>query len=421
MLLTSNSKNEEPANIFRGFIIIAVTLSIFGGRWISYIGFPSFNLYIVDILFFSGVAGSVLTCRQRFKLERSQFSLCIILMTYLFILLLWPSQYSLKLRIRDLSPFIYLLATPIIYKTFTIGSWRSAIKSFRWAAVLCTTWSNAVMFKILTPITTGIPLFTLPIFSPRWDHSGMIACIGVVLWKNLRLFSLTGNDAIRIYLILSIFVQYSRASLLALIALIILSLAAKDLRSNEKKKEKVIYKLIFIFTLLALFSPYLNFSLATQSAFERFGLSKSTSLTEVFQHNLSAGTSQGRIKAQTALIAWTVDKNYLFFGAGPGSEMLLESGAYNFLSGAYDVRSPHSWPVSNFSRFGVFGFTLWHLFFYSFAMAKLHNSRITFASTVCLTIYVVSLFGVIIESPFGALPLSFFLAYNSNIMKKHLT
>ena len=91
------------------------------------------------------------------------------------------------------------------------------------------------------------------------------------------------------------------------------------------------------------------------SALSRIGIENIFSPNKLIQETRNSGTANARIQAQKLLTVWLTDNHLEFFGAGPGREMVLESNAYVYLSGARDVRSPHSWFYGNLGRYGFLG------------------------------------------------------------------
>jgi hypothetical protein len=146
------------------------------------------------------------------------------------------------------------------------------------------------------------------------------------------------------------------------------------------------------------------------SALNRIGIENFSSPSKLIQVTRNSGTATARIEAQKLLTGWLYQNRLEFLGAGPGREMVLESNAYMFLSGKRDVRSPHSWFYGNFGRFGYLGLILWHLICILFIRAQKSRLQVfDLPANILIVIYLIALFGVVMESPFGILPFSFFL------------
>jgi hypothetical protein len=119
------------------------------------------------------------------------------------------------------------------------------------------------------------------------------------------------------------------------------------------------------------------------------------------------GTALARRNASKLILDWTVENRLQFYGAGPGYEILKDSGAVRWLSGSLDVRYPHNWWVSLYSRYGLVGIVIWtsNIIWYWRITSAIKPIK---SLVIAATLFVAS-FGVIIESPFGLWPLYFFL------------
>jgi hypothetical protein len=192
------------------------------------------------------------------------------------------------------------------------------------------------------------------------------------------------------------------ASLLSLVYLLVSSDLNKQ--RNRILSRRVIYGLITAVLLGGIISSFIP----DNSSLKRSGIIPG----EDSSRNYAQGTVNARIEAQKLVLDWTFENKLEVFGAGPGREIVLESGAYKWLSGSVDVRQPHNWWVSLFSRFGFFGFFYWtFLVFYYLGPIKRSNlmqPRIFILGAILTT----STFGVILESPFGLIPFYFFLMRN---------
>ena len=388
-------------------IVWAVSLSLFGGRWISYVGIPSLNLYLLDVLYFFGVTWLAISYTKKNQKSAHRSGLVIFLALFILIQLIRSNDYSVIIRIKDLAPFIYLLTTPILYRNFSEFGFNSFIKLCRVATILGAIWTNLAMIKLLHPIELTQQIFGVPIFATRWDHSGMSLCIGLVLWGNFDKFSIRANTPIRIFLALSILLQYSRASYVGLLLIVFFEFY----KNSRKKRDSFAKILLVIFAFTIMLAPVFSSFLPENSAFKRLKLTNISETKDIFANVNESGTGKARLDAQRELLNWTIRENLLLFGSGPGREMIFESGAYRYLSGAVEVRSPHSWVYGSLCRYGILGFLFWHLMVYSYLKK---SSRRSFPDATILSIiasvYVIGLFGVIIESPFGIMPFCFFLA-----------
>lgn len=411
--IVSDKVNHQNRSIYYSetLIILAVSLSLFGGRWISYIGFPDYNLYLIDLLYYFGLLGLVLFQKKIFNAKKT-FFITSLLAFFVFFQLFRNLNYSFVTRLRDLAPYIYLLTTAIIINKFPVSAWIRAIRSLRYAIILGAIWTDLVMIGLLKEFNAPQQFSGVPIFSARWDHSGISMCIGLLLWGSFPSAKLKENIYVRFFLLTSVLLQYSRASYVGLFfVLCSIFFFTMFRRKNYSHREKRFVKVFVIFIMIGFPTLTLVAPIVPQnSALSRIGINNFFSPATLIQETRESGTANARIEAQKLLKDWLFSNELEILGAGPGREMVLESNAYQYLSGARDVRSPHSWFYGNFGRFGYLGLIIWHSI--CFLYVRVQNNRFRFFDfpvNLIIVIYVISLFGVVMESPFGILPFSFFL------------
>jgi hypothetical protein len=410
-LINLDTNRRKLITTAENLIIIGVSLSLFGGRWISYIGLPNYNLFLVDILYFLGVAGIMIFQNGSFNAKNTMM-VTFLLSLFISFQLSRNLGYPLVTRLRDLVPFLYLLTTAVIIRKFPTSAWIRTIRLVRFATVFGAIWTDLVMVGILKEFLAPQQFSGVPIFSARWDHSGISICVGLLLWGSFPRAKLKESIPVRLFLLMSILLQYSRASYLGLLFVIASVYFATKFRrkigSDLKASFLKVCAVLFIIGMptLTLLAPIIP----QNSALSRIGVENIFSPSKLIQDTRNSGTANARIEAQKLLTSWLYQNDLEYLGAGPGREMVLESNAYSFLSGARDVRSPHSWFYGNFGRFGFLGLFLWHFVCFLYLRAQKSRLRIyDFPKNILMVIYLIALFGVVMESPFGILPFSFFL------------
>lgn len=309
------------------------------------------------------------------------------------------------IRLRDLIPFIYFPLFPALGYLFkSIGIGRVLIL-IRKATLFHLCWTAAVATNVISPITLPIP-FNIPVFTTRWDQSGFVYAIGIVAWSSFQKQNLKHNSFIRFGFLLMAITQGSRAGLLSvLLAILWVMFVGKNGRKRKFDERRDLFGPILITGVffLVLFSPYFVNLLPENSSLGRIGL---INVSDRASANAD-GTATGRRIAQTKLINWVNSRNQILLGVGPGVEMVYESGAYLTLSGAKEVRAPHSWLIGSLARFGIIGSLFWYLVLLS--ITGIGSTALRRPETVwILAIMITSYFGVIIESPFGIIPLVVF-------------
>ncbi len=387
-------------------ILYSVFISISGGRWASYIGIPSANIFLIDLLFFGGW----ILCINRF-VHKANFHRILyhsILLAFILIEFFRNSDFSVTLRLRDLLPYVYFLTLPVIAFMFKGVSTKIVILTIRLATLLHILWLLPVVLQILKPITLGGP-FGVPIFSDRWDQSGIAIAVGILAWKPNSDFKLNGNVKIQMLFILCGLFQWSRASLIAISFSLLISVfnSRSNIKREDRKRNNLVLALAYVATICTLLLPSLTSYIPTNSVLNRLGV---TSISETLQSGAS-DTADARRISQKLLLDWVIARDQLLLGVGPGIEMVFESGAYIYLSGDPNVRSPHSWLYGGICRFGVIGFAFWLLLLANGLRPHYRFTRVVETPFhYVIPILIVSLFGVIVESPFGSLPLVFFTA-----------
>ena len=138
---------------------------------------------------------------------------------------------------------------------------------------------------------------------------------------------------------------------------------------------------------------------------------------------LGDGTSRSRVDSWAILLNYsTSDVKRLFVGVGPGQDFMSETGAgRSLIANFYDLenapRSPHNIFLTVLLRFGIIGLILYFsLLVGSWQRLRFKLKEIRFNSgkdslnyiivLLFIGIVVTSSLGVVVESPFGAIPLA---------------
>jgi O-antigen ligase len=133
-----------------------------------------------------------------------------------------------------------------------------------------------------------------------------------------------------------------------------------------------------------------------------------------FAVNSAAGTTSARQLAWRAVVEYVSESpSRAAFGVGPGPDVLVDSGARPYFGQVHqgDIRVPHNVLLTYYARLGLvgLGFLLVWLATWSRATWRRIAGRtpgvldLTYI-LVSVTLLLTSMFGVILESPFGAVP-----------------
>ncbi len=127
----------------------------------------------------------------------------------------------------------------------------------------------------------------------------------------------------------------------------------------------------------------------------------------------AGGTTKARLRAYELVVAYTVpEPERLAVGVGFGPNFLRESGAAAMFEGTFTgVRAPHNILVNSLARLGVLGALLhaavlgagaWMA--WRFFVGRRPSTLSALSALVVVTVAVAALVGVVLESPFGAIP-----------------
>lgn len=384
-------------------LLLSVVLSLGFGKWGAWIGFPSYGVFLIDILFMGSILLRFLPGFQRPGDLLIYFLPCSLL---ILIHLFTASIGSRVTQIRDLVPFIYLLFVPAIARTLEGVDFTRIIRALRLGTILHLAWSGLVTLGLLQPFRFFPSVFGAQIFEKRWDLAGLVYAIGILSWSSFRSQKLERNSIAIIAFVIAGGLQASRAGMIS-VAFAIIFVLLKE-RVNGYGRQGYLSRIVLIATLgfAVVTSASLLSSQLPGSSLSRLGVFGDDA--KVIQ---SAGnTARARSEARKLMMNWTFTQNKQFFGFGPGVEIVRDSGAINYLSGAKDVRAPHNWFVGLFARFGILGTAVWALLVTYGAFGRGLSPEIAWLGRCSIfLILVVSTLGVIMESPFGSLPFSFFL------------
>ena len=380
-------------------ILFDLILSLSTGRWGSWVGIPQKGIFVIDLILLIAVI---------FAFLEGQLSVPYSSLAIVVVFVIWqytrnPSASAI-LRVRDLLPFLYLILFWMIRKSIRQIPKFSLMQGLRFASAFSLTWNIPVSLGIIKPFMLN-PFTGIEIFSQRPDHAGVVAGIGCLVWGSSWAYPKNHDRQFLQTLFPYLFIVQSlltsgRAGFFAVSRCFLYTIFL-DTISVSARRKKILFLAIGLFFLLI--GPSIIQLLPENSSLARLGL--------VSQNDIAAQagqeTASARKIAAGVVWEWTKDNKRVLFGAGPGYEILAESGAVRWLSGSLDVRYPHNWWLSLYSRYGIFGFVLWNFFVLKFWDIP-SNLRHYKTPIIVSTLLVASL-GVIVESPFGLWLLFFFV------------
>jgi hypothetical protein len=384
----------------KNFVLLGILLSLGLGKWGAWFGMPSVGIFFIDVIFIISIFKHLVPNHKDLILY---FIPCIGYIT--FELLLGGTGLRIN-QFRDLIPFVYVALVPSIINALRGVEFRHIVLAVRYGSSIHLAWTFLLTINILKPIVFLPSIFGVQIFERRWDLAGMVYAIGILSWSTFRQANLNRNIYVIVFFLFAGSLQSSRAGIIVTVVALALVIRKENFGQNQKTGHVSKVLLTAILGLISFATLSLLSSYFPNSAVERLGLISDNSKIV----NSAGNTARARSLASETIISYTFQKEKQFFGFGPGSEIVLDSGAIIYLSGSKDVRASHNWFVGLFGRFGYFGFCLWfYLVFYIFLGRSTQSEETWLGRGAVLIILIVSSLGVILESPFGALPFSFFL------------
>lgn len=428
---------------------VAVSYLLFGTRWISHIGV--FPFYVSDLLLFTGIFFVL----WAFKNKTKPFSisvLSLISLCLLGILVCWSagiyftSSPSLS-GLRDVAPYLYVVAAFLGFFGVAISSDRqirltltfvyfALLGHFVW--LLFATHLPQVFSKLAyTNKELGIRLF-----SPRGDVD--IALVSIFIFFNaLTVYQSKKFGAKTVTLILLsaistwlVCTSSTRAGILSLLLLAIwtfwIIFVNRVKLSNIFKLQNIILMVVVILSILIALptSAAVTRSLPASQVievgqyFDSETSSEATSeATSEVASNVSVqpisgiGTAQARLNSWQVLFDWIQrEPKRFFFGEGFNANIMHTSGAGVALLGEQSpelpsLRAPHNFVLNSWAHLGIVGVFLFLLCCICFVLSSLPRHRVKnnqsasyLFSLIPIGLLVPSLFGVILEAPFGAIP-----------------
>lgn len=399
------------------------------GRWGSYLHLgPIFITDMVLITVWFTYIMRSLSCRSimRSRPRPSHQRLvvltsCRLLLVLIAVLLAWSivrlvggGRFSPN-AIRDAAPYLY--ASLAFFAFRVTDAFRAfGLNWLRRGLIFHILWVAAVVVHVAPSggidIGTGVPLFTL-----RTDFDSMISGVAFLYFFYC---ALTKVDT-RLNAILAGLSGFCVLALISRSGLVATGFAAilliVGLRSHFERRSH--RRIAFVGVVVGLVLPFLISATALSPALTRLLGTGSSAPTSLYAAG-AAGTTRAREVAWTLVISYTNDKHYEVTGVGFGPDFLQDSGAAPILEGTEYVgaRAPHNFLINSYARLGYLGLGLVALILVSavrLAMRALRGQHIG-ELEVILALFVfaipaAALVGVILESPFGAVPFYSALAF----------
>jgi hypothetical protein len=388
------------------------------GRWGSYVGPPGVPVYIGDV----GVALAVLqvsiaVVRGKTSLRRLQDSplillLVVTLLAYAGVRLAAGLHLSL-VALRDVAPYGYAVVAVL---TFLLPARaHSAFRPVIYAVlVFHLAWASAL--RLLPGYPWQLPVLGTDamIFVIRPDFDATVLGIGAAFavrdlltrwksWAPWQLAGLAGFAALSTVGMLAISTRAGMLAGVAALAAVAVS-ARRTIWSRRLAPGQRTVVRVAVTTGALLLVVAAGLTPAGSRLLSGFGIGTQDG---------ASGTVNARIDVWSRVGDYVISRpDRTAVGVGFGRDFIAESGAAAALEGIYqNVRSPHNYVVGTLARLGVAGALLTAvviLMGWWWAMSTLRrrdaDPPTVLACLVVVSIPIAGLLGVVLESPFGAIP-----------------
>lgn len=391
----------------------AVALLLAGGRWISYL--PVGFVYIGDALLAVAAAHAVfsrllLGPRAGATREPGPAVTAALLVALLRLLAV---RGDLHMAARDAAPFVYIAVAYLSARAYCLAGEANRRRTVRLLHAALVVHLVRVAIALLAPglapgLAAALPaLGDTNILEIRSDLD--TALLGVLAGLSITRFR-RGTGAWRhgltalACLALALGMQ-SRAGLLACGACTVAALLLRPAR-KERTSARTALLAVTAALLLALYPA--------SPAGERLLATVDSSATSQQIAGSAQGTAHAREMAWQRVVAYTLqDPARTLVGTGFGPDFLHQSRADIPLGGNLHtgVRAPHNYLLTCFARMGVAGLAAVMALLAAILAAAVRELRAAerdelaaLAVFLVIALLVTALLGVILESPFGAVP-----------------
>ena len=398
-----------------GTLVVAYVLAT--GRWGAYLGWTSHSVYVTDAGLFATAAWLLLRRAGRITVSRADLWTLAPLLGFLaWAALRWiVSPGASRDVLRDVAPYVYAaIALGCLVHVRPAGRLRT-LRLVQAALVLHAAWVTVSLW-VVPPLVQWSPLLgeKVRFLEIRSDFDGALLSVlagmgvraaltrGRPWWARLDSAALTG------WAMLLDLQLGNRAGLLALLFAVAVAVATQSRRLMSVKRSHLLVGLAVLIAAATVVVPQ-------TALYERLNGDAQ------FSTNDANGTLQARRAAWEAVIRYEDNTPArLVAGVGFGPDFLLHSGARTYFGGAYqDVRAAHSSLINTYARVGLVGLLLFLGVLLQWARGAWRvvaglarhdpggsgvDELGLAAVLVSGTLLVSSLVGVILESPFGAIP-----------------
>lgn len=386
-------------------------------RWGSYAHLPGVPFYIGDaVLALAIVQLLFLVLRRRAVVSSWREMPWIVRLACL--LLLWSivrfvfRTHVGVVALRDFAPYAYAAAA--------LGAYLLPVRRHDVTAMIYTAltlhaaWFVAVDMRVLDPAELALGPAAARVFSTRPDIDGTVCAIAIAFALGHLLLARPARGGRWFSAWVAVFVamngygvlsQHSRAGLGAAIlavGTVIAVWAARRSRSQRRAETwGVAVAIVFVAALVV--AAIVTFTPPGQRLVETLSRAPGE----------STGTLNARFYVYERVGSYLLDyPQRALFGVGFGPDFLFASGSQWVLEGTMyqNVRSPHNYVVGTWARLGLVGAVIAVLLLAASAWTGVKalfagdGPATRLAALTVIAVPVPAMLGVVLESPFGALP-----------------
>jgi hypothetical protein len=399
--------------------VAAVVLGISTGKWGAYLGAPP--LFSTDFLLGLAVAGVFIgwalggAGRPTGAAVRGWPGVvCCLFLGYGCVRFLFGADHSLT-AVRDFAPYGYsaiAFVSALSYHRSSAADRARTGQFIQWALLFHLGW--VLVIKAVPAIVDVMPVVdtaqNLRLFSLRAATDSTV--VGVTAAVFLIRFLRGGRIRDLWVVAASVFVVVTttaRSALLGTAAALALALwlyyCGTD-RDTEGFRRRLMLAGA-VPALLLLVGVVVPHTAAGEKMLVGFGFIDARTSADMS----AIGTARARTDAWSLVLAYVDDNDRTILGFGFGPDFLTDSGARMKLGNGELLRSPHNYVVGTYARLGLIGVLLLTLLL-AVAVREILRMRRHAATDVLLSFVVIfplaffisAVFGVELETPFGAVP-----------------
>lgn len=391
-----------------GTTVVAFLLGT--GRWGSYLGWPQDYIFLTDIALVLGTCWLLVRRRHLFDFTSPVLRALLpvaALLTWSLARIVMTGRLPSVIAARDAAPYAYAVVAFAACVQTDTRAWSRSLGWLRIGLLFHALWVTVSLH--MASLAADAPLLggRVHVLEIRSDFDATVLAVTCCFFlvelarsgASWRARLVSGSVAAwAVYLILAI---ANRAGLLALLFSVLVAVVASAGSLRRVPRRYLIGAAVAGLLLMVVLVP-------------QTGTYQRLAGAAAFSGNAAAGTTVARERAWSEIFDY-IDASAprVVAGVGFGPDFLAASGAAPIFEGTTytDVRAPHNYLINTYARLGLIGVVLVGWLLVALAIAGWRVLRggarslaMVFCATISGSLLISSLVGVILESPFGAIP-----------------